>query len=142
MTDADEIAAPPPVYDRNASVGSLRGHAVSTDKLHLPIAHLHGCRLEVFDPDDNPHIPHGHWETCSCEEFQEAVQKAGGLDALEPWSSLTDPDGEYGPPTVFTSWGLGRHLPVVAEAASPQPWRHVPCEMDHARFVVTGPDDG
>lgn len=42
------------------------------------------------------------WKRISCEERNEHYALAGS--ALEPVSSLTDLDGEFGTPVVFTEW--------------------------------------
>lgn len=42
------------------------------------------------------------WQKISCTERDEHYQIAE--QALEPVSSLTDPDGQFGTPIVFTEW--------------------------------------
>ena len=42
---------------------------------------------------------HSDWHQISCAERDPMVQ------ALHPFSSLTDLDGEYGTPIVYTEWG-------------------------------------
>lgn len=42
------------------------------------------------------------WTETSCE-VAELIMRS---DDVEPYSSLTDMSGQYGTPTIYTSWGL------------------------------------
>ena len=79
----------------------------------------------------------GHWEPCTCAEFSAAITAAGGYENLTVWSSCTDLAGQYGTPTIFTCWGERDGDPVAADGGPPENQR--PCQMDHVRFVATGP---
>lgn len=57
---------------------------------------------EWLDEHDEPF---GGWVRVSGEELRGIVADAGGLDALTVYSSLTDPDGCYGRPQIYTAWG-------------------------------------
>ena len=45
------------------------------------------------------------WSRISCEERNEHYALAERTGGLSPVSSLTDPDGNYGSPVIFTEWG-------------------------------------
>jgi hypothetical protein len=47
----------------------------------------------------------GEWVPISAEEWRSIVVAAGGLEALSVFSSLTDPEGVYGPRRIYTAWG-------------------------------------
>lgn len=49
--------------------------------------------------------PLGVWVEVERDEWQELIRTAGGLEALTVFSTLTDPDGCYGPAQVYTAWG-------------------------------------
>lgn len=56
----------------------------------------------------------GRWVEISEDEFCCTVALEGGLEALTVFSSLTDPDGIYGPRQVYTAWGIkGSNVPLV-----------------------------
>jgi hypothetical protein len=98
---------------------------------------LGGCRLP--SKDDYEWMSDGRWERTDCAGWSKAVADAGGLDVLTVWSSLTDMDGEFGPPTIYTCWGASDNgNPVVAEASHP-PFHARPCAADHAVFIRTIP---
>ena len=65
------------------------------------------------DPGERGHriIP-GKWIPATCAESDEARS----ANAVSPWSTLTDIDGEYGAPCMFAEWGSkdGR-TPIVAD---------------------------
>jgi hypothetical protein len=93
--------------------------------------HIGACEL----PDGPIGEVRGYWIDASCSEYNDAVVAAGGLDKLTVWSSLTDLDGQYGSPFIFTCWGEKTEdgHPVAAAGGSPEDRR--PCAMDHAVFV-------
>ncbi len=45
------------------------------------------------------------WTRISCEERNEHYEVARRTGGLRPLSSLTDSDGIYGSPVIFTEWG-------------------------------------
>lgn len=49
--------------------------------------------------------PLGDWAEITDAEWSAIVTNAGGLQALTVFSTLTDPDGTYGRPTIYTAWG-------------------------------------
>lgn len=53
------------------------------------------------------------WREVPCAERDQAYDLT-----LRPLSSLTDPDGIYGPPVIYTEWGLGEH-PVLRDYRTP-----------------------
>lgn len=56
----------------------------------------------------------GKWVEISEDEFWATVALEGGLEALTVSASLTDPDGDYGPPQIYTAWGLpGEDAPLL-----------------------------
>lgn len=59
---------------------------------------------DVWTDDDDR--PLGEWVEVSRDEWRQVVGDAGGLKALSVFSSLTDPDGEYGEPRIYTAWGF------------------------------------
>lgn len=78
----------------------------------------------------------GHWVRATVAEYQAAIDAHGGLEALSVWSSLTDIDGQYGPPFVFTCWGTKVEPDVpVAACGGPPGSRGPGCPGDHAVFV-------
>lgn len=46
------------------------------------------------------------WGEVTCETRERFFSQYGAL--LKPYSSLTDPDGQYGEPTIYTEWGSKR----------------------------------
>lgn len=79
----------------------------------------------------------GSLAACTCAEYNAAIAAVGGLEKLHVWSSLTDLDGQYGPPRIFTCWGT-EELPIAACDGPPDRRATVdkPCSLDHAVFVV------
>jgi hypothetical protein len=98
------------------------------------ITHLRG--IELPNQQSDPSIGAGHWEATDCAGWSAAVKAAGGLNYLGVWSTLTDPEGQYGPPTIYTCWGE-RHgegnNPVAADANDGSRTR--PCNAEHAVWV-------
>lgn len=47
----------------------------------------------------------GDWEVVTDREWARIFDEAGGYDALTVFASLTDPEGDYGEPQVYTAWG-------------------------------------
>jgi len=54
---------------------------------------------------DDDGQPLGEWVEVDREEWWTLMEAAGGYDALTVFSSLTDPEGVYGRPQVYTAWG-------------------------------------
>jgi hypothetical protein len=75
----------------------------------------------------------GEWRKISCVEREDLIDEKGrsfngfhdesGIGVL---SSLTDPDGTYGSPRVFTEWGYDYDQPVLRDERYPGTDR--PCE--------------
>lgn len=65
------------------------------------------------DRDEWGEILPGQWVIASCEEYQAAVSDQG----LRVWASLTDPDGQFGEPKVYTLWGDPGTRPIAASLA-------------------------
>lgn len=84
------------------------------------------------DPGGTDHrIVFGHWETAPCS----AADEAHVPDATV-WSSLTDREGTYGQPRLFTVWGNREATqPYVANLTWPGSGQ--PCE--HAVFIPDEP---
>ena len=79
------------------------------------MSYLGSCNLSQHDPDpdgrDHGVLP-GEWITASCVESDAARASAD----VTVWSGLTDLDGEYGDPSMFTEWGSpDGTLPIVAD---------------------------
>jgi hypothetical protein len=53
----------------------------------------------------------GSWEVIGLEEWRKLIADEGGVRSLAVFSSLTDPDGDYGPRQIYTAWG--RHDDVM-----------------------------
>lgn len=72
---------------------------------------------------DDDGIPLGEWVVIEAKEAW-AIKDAAG-DALRVFSSLTDPDGNYGTPTIYTAWGVdGEDVPRLdARDSAPTTWR-------------------
>lgn len=49
--------------------------------------------------------PLGSWVEIGRDEWWPTIEQAGGLKALAVFSSLTDPEGVYGPAQIYTAWG-------------------------------------
>lgn len=49
--------------------------------------------------------PLGGWVVVSHDEYRRIVTDAGGYTELSVFSTLTDPDGVYGRPQIYTAWG-------------------------------------
>lgn len=47
----------------------------------------------------------GDWVEVAPEEWKAIFLGAGGFELLSVFSSLTDPDGRYGRPQIYTCWG-------------------------------------
>jgi len=63
---------------------------------------------------DSDGIPLGGWVEVEHREWLRLIADAGGIQALTVFSSLTDPDGRYGPARVYTAWGMpGADAPLV-----------------------------
>lgn len=92
------------------------------------VTRIGACELPVGPLDE----VRGHWVTCSCADYSEAISAAGGPGRLHVWSSLTDLAGQFGRPFVFTCWGT-EELPVAASGGAP--FERTPCDQDHAVFV-------
>lgn len=100
------------------------------------LTHIGACVLPIGPNDDDPR---GHWIHATCDAYQRAIASAGGTENLSVWSTLTDPDGQYGSPFIFTCWG-SKHAdgnPVAADGGHPSArWsRGKPCAMTHAVFI-------
>ncbi len=54
------------------------------------------------------------WAEVSCHE-RDGMQD----DMLRPISSLTDPEGEFGSPIIFTEWGFNADHPVIRDYRVP-----------------------
>ena len=54
------------------------------------------------------------WAEVSCHE-RDGMQD----DMLRPISSLTDPEGEFGSPIIFTEWGFNDDHPVIRDYRVP-----------------------
>ena len=81
-----------------------------------PIDYFAGFRLtrrEVDEDGDDNGITPGTWRSATCQEYEDAYQSHP--EGMRVYSSLTDPDGDFGRPQVFTEWGTkdGR-TPVCA----------------------------
>jgi len=62
----------------------------------------------------------GEWLPISREEYVGVIQQAGGLQALTVAATLTDPDGVYGEPQVYTAWALpDEEVPLVDRRTYP-----------------------
>lgn len=58
--------------------------------------------------------PLGGWVEIDREEYMRLIEEAGGYWSLTVFSSLTDPEGQYGEPTIYTAWGhKGDYHPLV-----------------------------
>lgn len=63
---------------------------------------------------DDDGRPLGEWVEISQAEWVALMEAAGGYGALSVFSSLTDPDGVYGPAQVYTAWGRsGDDVPLA-----------------------------
>jgi hypothetical protein len=61
----------------------------------------------VLDHDwtDDDDEPLGGWVQIDRDEWRAILTEAGGVRALQVFSTLTDPDGDYGSPQIYTAWG-------------------------------------
>jgi hypothetical protein len=69
--------------------------------------HFIGFRLtrhEIDEDGDDNGVTPGEWRTATREEYEAAYQ-AHPLEGRSVYSSLTDPDGQFGRPVMFTEWG-------------------------------------
>lgn len=55
-----------------------------------------------LDADDRPL---GGWVEIDRDAWRRIVRVVGGLERLSVFSTLTDPDGFYGTPQIYTAWG-------------------------------------
>ena len=101
-----------------------------------PLTMLGGCHLTTHNPgDEDDGFPPGHWQQATCSEYLEVIQAHGGVQSLRVWGTLTDMDGEFGSPMIFTEWGTPER-PIAAHARF-NIRRHggEQCDDDHAVFV-------
>jgi hypothetical protein len=56
------------------------------------------------------------WRPTSCFEADVIRRQGSGLSVA---SSLTDQDGEYGQPTIFTEWWWNDRIPVLRDYRYP-----------------------
>jgi len=77
----------------------------------------------------------GDWLPITRDEYVGVIQQAGGIDALTVAASLTDPDGVYGEPQIYTAWAMkDEDVPLVDHRDYPgQPERTV-----YRRFLYRG----
>jgi hypothetical protein len=73
---------------------------------------------EAVKPDhvwtDSEGDPLGGWVVIDRDEWRRIVESAGGLMALGVFSALTDPEGCYGEPQIYTAWGhRDQDVPLV-----------------------------
>jgi hypothetical protein len=92
------------------------------------MSRLGHCNLSQHnpDPDESNHrvIP-GEWIPATCLESDDAR----GAQEVTAWSGLTDLDGEYGAPSMFTEWGSpDGTTPIVAELRWMAEDDNRPCE--------------
>ena len=92
------------------------------------MSYLGSCNLSQHDPDpdesDHRIIP-GAWITATCKERDEVFY----ANELSVWSGLTDLDGEYGIPSMFTEWGsYDGTTPIVADLRYTEEGTTRPCE--------------
>lgn len=59
----------------------------------------------AHDWTDDDGQPLGSWVEIERDEWQQVAADAGGFDSLVLCATLTDPDGTYGTPQIYTSWG-------------------------------------
>lgn len=71
------------------------------------------------------------WQEVSCKERDDLWKSRP--EGTTPLSSLTDPDGNYGPKVVFTEWGTDAG-PILRD------YRHGDRSCEH--FVPVGTDGG
>lgn len=77
----------------------------------------------------------GTWVPITCEERERLVH---GDQKLTVLSSITDPNGEYGTPRIFTEWGYQDETPVLRDNRWPgRDWPSGPDERpcEHYRFT-------
>ena len=54
------------------------------------------------------------WNEIPRADYDAIIEEAGGLGALRVFSCLTDPEGQYGTPQIYTAWGSeGDEHPLV-----------------------------
>lgn len=54
------------------------------------------------------------WEEITRAEYDQAIEQAGGYDAVTVFSTLTDPEGVYSGGRIYTAWGVrGADVPLV-----------------------------
>lgn len=79
------------------------------------MSYLGPCNLSEHDPDPeeyNHRIIPGEWVKATCVERDYVFIE----NELTVWSGLTDLDGEYGDPCMFTEWGSPDSTrPIVAD---------------------------
>lgn len=63
---------------------------------------------------DDDGRPLGHWEEVTRDDYIAIKEAAGGVQCLDVFATLTDPDGVYGPKQVYTAWGIhGHDVPLI-----------------------------
>lgn len=72
----------------------------------------------MSDQSDNMHLRAG-WRPIPCAESDAIRVRSGGVR-----STLTDPDGVYGPKVIYTEWGDADGNPILRDYL----WRDEPCE--------------
>lgn len=56
----------------------------------------------------------GTWQVIGLEEWRKLIADEGGVRSLVVFSSLTDPEGTFGPAQIYTAWGrYGDPMPLV-----------------------------
>jgi hypothetical protein len=99
-----------------------------------PLAEFRG--LPVHGDDTWTGVVPGRWEPMTCADYERAAHERD----LTVWSSLTDPQGNYGRPEVFTLWGSrDERVPGPASLAlydRRNDSKVIRCI--HARYVVEG----
>lgn len=62
-------------------------------------------RVEDWPEACQPMTDMTGWAEVDCRT-RDAFWHSGHKDRLAPFSSLTDPEGQYGPGVVYTEWGV------------------------------------
>ena len=75
------------------------------------------------------------WHKVGCRDSDDLRTQS-----LSVASSLTDPDGHYGPPVVFTERALAGGTPTLRDYRYPHSDR--PCEHYESDLLVPLPQDG
>jgi hypothetical protein len=92
----------------------------------------HAVPAREWTDDDGE--PLGVWVEIGLEEWRDTIESVGsGIDALQVFSTLTDPDGTYGEPRIYTAFGRrDDDAPLVDICDFKDPKRRV-----YRRFVRT-----